>query len=54
MRVGSDEDKAIYLAQAALEYILLALVLKPDIRDHMTGDNVWGPGFSQVLYRIPG
>ena len=44
MRVGGDEDKAIYLAQAALEYNQLALVLEPDNQDHtaeMAGSHAW-------------
>ena len=44
MRAGGDEDKAIYLAQAALEYNQLALVLEPDNQenmDTMAGSHAW-------------
>ena len=43
-RAGGDEDKAIYLAQAALEYNQLALVLEPDNQDRMVemaGSHAW-------------
>ncbi len=44
MRVDGDEDKAIYLAQAALEYNQLALVLEPGNQGRMTemaGSYAW-------------
>ncbi len=44
LRVNGDEDKAIYLAQAALEYNQLALVLEPDDPGRMTemaGSYAW-------------
>jgi len=44
MRVGGDADKAVYLAQAALEYNQLALVLEPDNLDNsttMAGSHAW-------------
>ena len=44
MRTGGDDDKAIYLAQAALEYNQLALVLEPDNQENMTtmaGSHAW-------------
>jgi tetratricopeptide (TPR) repeat protein len=44
LRVDGDEDKAIYLAQAALEYNQLALVLEPDNPGRMTemaGSYAW-------------
>lgn len=44
MRASGDEDRAIYLAQAALEYNQLALVLEPDNQDNMTtmaGSHAW-------------
>lgn len=44
MRADGDEDKAIYLAQAALEYNQLALVLEPDNQDRifeMAGSHAW-------------
>ncbi len=44
MRAGGDEDRAIYLAQAALEYNQLALVLEPDNQVNtttMAGSHAW-------------
>jgi len=44
MRVDGDADRAIYLAQAALEYNQLALVLEPDNPGRMTemaGSYAW-------------
>ncbi|MDX2428115.1 MAG: toll/interleukin-1 receptor domain-containing protein [Xanthomonadales bacterium] len=44
MRAGGDDDKRIYLAQAALEYNQLALVLEPDNQDNMitmAGSHAW-------------
>lgn len=44
MRAGGDEDRAVYLAQAALEYNQLALVLEPENQVNMTtmaGSHAW-------------
>jgi tetratricopeptide (TPR) repeat protein len=44
MRTGGDEDRAIYLAQAALEYNQLALVLEPGNegrKREMAGSHAW-------------